>query len=326
MRIKIYSALLTCSLFFVSFGIVAADHPLVELKKTYTKSYSINGNERVSFANKFGSLKINTWDKNEIKVEVVISVSDGNDARAHKTIDGISIEDGKSNAGVYFKTVIANGASASTTVVNLSNVMSKGTVMTITSSGKQVVHGMSIDFVVYMPDSNPLYIDMQFGSTVIPDYKGAVEIYQSYGELTTGKLSDIKYISSLFGTATINGINNGKLKFEYGNAEVNSISGAVEVESGFGQLRLGVEKNIRDLIVNNKYGELSLQLADNIDARFNIRTNYSTLINNMSGIRFFREGRNNDFIDFRRTYKANSYSGNSSINIISDFGNVKVGR
>ncbi|MFX7849572.1 hypothetical protein ABTK11_20920, partial [Acinetobacter baumannii] len=41
--------------------------------KTYSKSYTLN-NEKVSIENKFGKLIIDTWDKNEVKVDAEIFV------------------------------------------------------------------------------------------------------------------------------------------------------------------------------------------------------------------------------------------------------------
>jgi hypothetical protein len=79
-----------------------------EKKKSYSKSYPVSGNDKISLTNSFGELRINTWDKNEVKVDVTITGKGSTDERAQEIIDRITIEDGKSSSGVYFKTNFKN--------------------------------------------------------------------------------------------------------------------------------------------------------------------------------------------------------------------------
>jgi hypothetical protein len=83
---------------------VIAGDPLVEKKKTYTKSYNVSSSDKIAFTNQFGELKINTWDRNEVKATVTITAEANTDEKAQSILDHITIEDGKNNGGVYFKT------------------------------------------------------------------------------------------------------------------------------------------------------------------------------------------------------------------------------
>ena len=62
--------------------LVMAGDPVVEKKKTYTKSYTVSNNDKISFNNQFGELKINTWDKNEVNVTVTITAEASTDEKA----------------------------------------------------------------------------------------------------------------------------------------------------------------------------------------------------------------------------------------------------
>ncbi len=72
-------------------------------RKTYTKSYNVSTSDRISFTNQFGELKINTWDKNEVKATVTITAEASTDEKAQAILDHITIEDGKNSDGVILQ-------------------------------------------------------------------------------------------------------------------------------------------------------------------------------------------------------------------------------
>ena len=77
-------------------------HPEPKFKKSksYSKSYSLSNSDKVKLENQFGEMKINTWDKNEIKVDVQITGKSDDEKRAQEIVDRISIEDGKQSGTV----------------------------------------------------------------------------------------------------------------------------------------------------------------------------------------------------------------------------------
>ena len=94
MKFRLY-ILVTCFSFLSVVVSANPGDPLVEKRKTYSKSYSISGSDKVTLNNQFGEMKILTWDKNEIKVEVTIVCKASSDEVAQKIMDKISIEDGQ---------------------------------------------------------------------------------------------------------------------------------------------------------------------------------------------------------------------------------------
>ena len=49
------------------------DEPKFKKNKSYSKSYNLGSSDKVSLSNQFGEMKLVTWDKNEIKVDVTIT-------------------------------------------------------------------------------------------------------------------------------------------------------------------------------------------------------------------------------------------------------------
>src|SRR6202008_4072734 len=103
-----YKFLFTALLVVTACQAFATGDPDVEKRKTYTKTYPLGSNDQVSLSNQFGQTKILTWNKSEVQVDVTIIGKASTDERAQQIIDYISIEDGKNNAGVWFKTKMKN--------------------------------------------------------------------------------------------------------------------------------------------------------------------------------------------------------------------------
>lgn len=304
---------------------VVAEDPKVEKKKTYTKSYNVNSSDKISFTNQFGELKINTWDKNEVKATVTITAEASTDERAQAILDHVNIEDGKSNDGVYFKTVFDK---------NKDPKWSKGE--------KQ---GYKIDYEVYLPARNPLVAKNSFGPMSIGDYQGEAILTSQYGSLNTGKLGNVKKVVIQYGKGDIGSINNGSLVIQYSKATIGSINnvdltiqyskatfdnldGSVKASFDYCDVaRLRVDNNTKTLTVNNNYSNLYLDVNSNISANFDINTNYGSL-HNKTNIDIKEnisddEGRRGP--RFNRKYSGKSGSGNTDMKIRANYGDVTLG-
>ncbi|RZL58721.1 MAG: hypothetical protein EOO93_16630, partial [Pedobacter sp.] len=55
--------------------------------KSFTKSFSIDKNDKINLSNQFGTITIKTWDKNEIKVDADIKAYAKTADEAQKLID-----------------------------------------------------------------------------------------------------------------------------------------------------------------------------------------------------------------------------------------------
>jgi len=287
---------------------VFAEDPLVEKKKTYTKSYNVNNSEKISLTNQFGEMQINTWDKNEVKVTVTITAEAKTDERAKSILDNISIEDGKSGDGVFFKTKLDKN--------NKDQQWSKGE--------KQ---GFHIDYVVYVPARNPLQAKNEFGPMTIGDYAGEVTLESKFGSLTTGKLNNVKKVVIEFGKGTIGSINNGSLVIKFSKAAIENLDGSVNAVFEYCDIaKLRVDNNTKALTVKNSFSNLYLDLSTNISANFDISTNFGDL-HNKTNFEIKEEGDDDDRHGprFNKRYQGKAGSGNTDMKIKSEYGQITLG-
>src|SRR5215471_10246 len=97
-KVKAYKILFLISTITFGLQVRASEDPKVEKKKNYSKSYPVSGNDRITLNNQFGQMKLITWEKNEVKVDVDITAKADDDKRAQEILDKITIEDGKSSS------------------------------------------------------------------------------------------------------------------------------------------------------------------------------------------------------------------------------------
>lgn len=279
--------------------------PMVEKRKLYSKSYPLSASDKVSLRNSFGEMKINTWDKNEIKVDVTIVAEAGTDERAQELLDLIEVSDGKSGNGVYFKTKIGN---------NNNNKRGKGE--------KQ---SFNIDYMVYLPANSQLDATNEFGPMSIGDYKGKVSLESKFGSLTTGTLGGYAKVNVEFGKATIGSIDDGDVTIKFSRGLVNRLSGEVSANFEHSSVKLAVLNNVKNLHVKNSFTQLYLDVNTGISASFDISTSFCE-VKNKTGFPIKKEGDDEDRgPKFDHEYTGKAGGGSSTVRVKSSFGDVTIG-
>ena len=307
--LRAHKVLLLISTLTISVHALANDEDLIEKRKTYSKTYSVSSSDRISLTNQFGEMRLNGWDKNEVKVDVTIIAKAHSDERAQEILEDIEIEDGKNSSGVYFKTRHDEGQKRKS------------------NKGKYSNEGFQINYVVYLPTRNPLDLSNSFGSTFIPDYSGAAEIESKFGSLEAGNLSNAKSVSVEFGKAKIKGMNGGKLEVKFSKAEIDRVSGTINAFfEHSGGIKLGLDNSIKGLTVKNSFTELYLDVPKDLSANFDINTNFGDFSNKTGfDIRMDEEDEDQHGPKFDHRYRGKSGSGSVAMKIRSEFGKVIVG-
>lgn len=249
-----------------------------QLVKNYSKTYTVDANDVLAIENRYGSVVVNTWNKNEIKVDVQIKVSSSSDSETQKILDNVTISDDKSGNSVSFKTNIGQPNNS------WISWMSGG------HSGRKI----QIDYTVYMPAKNDLVIDNRYGSIVLPDLQGKVTINSAYGSFTAKSLTNESAIKVKYGNADIEGLGSSALDVSYGSLRLGSVdkleanvsysgadigkiktSGAINIRYGGGLKITDLEKTVKNLAVNASYTGVSVGVSG--DENANLDSWISTL-------------------------------------------------
>lgn len=315
MKRILFSGALLLSTLWISSSVQAQDddhkgksEPKFKKEKSYSKSYSLSGGDRVSLTNQFGEMKISTWDKNEIKVDVKIVGKSDDEGRAQQILDRISIQDSKSSGVVSYKTKFED---------ENKNEDKK-------SMNGHKNEGMEINYAVYLPANSKLSVENQFGKTVMPDYSGELVLETKFGSLEAGRLTNTKEVTVEFGNATIAQINGGKLAIKFSNGTVNKLSGDIDTDLEFSRVKLNVDNDTKGLDINNSYSEVFLDLDKSLSATYDINTTHGGFVNK-TGFTIQSEKEDNHGPNFSKRYKGTSGSGALKIRVNSSFGEITAG-
>ena len=277
-------------------------------ERNISKTYPASGNT-LNIDNQFGEVKITTWDKNEIKVDIHIETSSTHKELADKTFERIDVTDKQEGKEINFKTTMNKGNKEDhVSCNNCSNTM-------------------SIDYDIHMPANNALNIENSFGSIVIPDYTGPVSLTNKYGSLTAGKLAKPEKVIVEFGKADIKSIGNIDLTFKYSSVTIGSLTGNCKLKLEFCSYSLiNLDNGLTSLTVNDSYSSVHLDPAANLSATYTISTSYGSLIDK-TDIGIKRTDTPDKYgPDLNKRYEGKSGSGTVKIDIKSTFGNVMIGK
>ncbi|NCD70282.1 DUF4097 domain-containing protein [Mucilaginibacter agri] len=304
-----------------------------EKTKSYSKSYSADGNDRLQLDNTFGKIIVNTWNKNEVKVDIQIKADADQEDEAQKLIDKVTIADSKDGSLISFKTNYDRDGNN-----NWGNWF---------GSGKSHVRKIEINYTVYMPAKMPLTVSNKYGSTQLPDLSGKLIINSSYGSLTAKNLSNsTNEIKVRYGSATIDNLSGSIIDVAYGNLNLGE-SDNLNADVSYGSAKIGklttsgninarysgtvqvtdVAKSVKNLSVNTSYSGVKLGIGNDQNADFDITVRYGSFSYGDVPVSITSKTPEDGERGFNptKTYKGKVGKGNSDkvITIKSSFGSVK---
>lgn len=258
--------------------------------KTYTKSYSISSGDKLQIDNRYGKVTVNTWNKNEFKVDVEIKGLANDDDDAQKIIDDVTINDSKDGSVVSFTTNIQNKSNS----WEIRNTNGDATVIHI--------HKTEVNYVVYIPSKNPLTITNKYGNITLPDFRGKLTINNTYGSLIAKELSNTENsINTHYTEVNIEALNGGTINCSYGTMikigvannltlETNNVAtdiaklktaGNITSRYGAGLKINNIDKSVKTLNINSSYAPVALDVKNGNSFDFDV-----TVRNNLGGFKY----------------------------------------
>jgi hypothetical protein len=228
-------------LFLVSFTLSAQ-----EVSKEFHKEYAAGTNTTLDISNRYGDVIIQNWDKEQVVIDVKVTLEFPNKERAEKLLSYIDVQFSEGDNLISAKTVIDDKFNFTGWGVNSKK--------------------FSIDYNIKMPVGAALKLANKYGDTEIDELHGLVNLDIRYGDLSAGKLTrgNIKPLSSLnlaYGKGTISETGWLDLTFRYvGNFEIKK-SQALLIDSKYSKLSLGETSSI---VGASKYDNIRIQSINNL--------------------------------------------------------------
>lgn len=203
---------------------------LIEKRRNIVKVFDVKKSDALEVDNQFGLVKVNLWNKEEIKIEIVITANAANDSRAAEYLSAVNVDEKR------VKNVISL-----TTRIDRSQFGGNNW-----NNRKGDKNFIQIDYTIYMPKDNALTVRNKFGNTDIPAFHAPLIVDSKYGSFMAEVLENPDNVIDVrYGSAKIGKMDGGKLEFQYSN------------------LKLDQAKKIW---LNNKFGDLSIGDVITLDA------------------------------------------------------------
>jgi hypothetical protein len=196
-----------------------------ERKKTILRLYDISDKDNLVVENQYGQVKVNIWDRKEIKVEIVITANCVSEDDVAAYLNSVNIEEGKAGGQLRIKTVI-DRKSFGGVWNSLKNVMNWK-------------NSIRIDYTVSMPKNIPLVVSNEFGDTNIPFFQAALTVDARYGGFYADELNgDNNVVAVSYGKVAIGRMNEGTMAVRYSDLAVEKAHSLV-LENRYGKLSIG---------------------------------------------------------------------------------------
>lgn len=233
-------------LLFIPLLILSYSLSAEEVTKEFHKEYTAGAKTTLQINNRYGDVVIQNWDKDQVVIDVKVTVEMPDTKKAEKLLSYIDVEFSETDFIINAKTVIDDK-------FNFSGW----------GSGSRK---FSIDYNIKMPVGTDLTLVNRYGNTDIDELHGLMNLDIKYGNLTAGKLTrgNVKPLSRInlaYGKGSIDETGWLDLYIRYcGSMEITK-NQALLLDSKYSKLILGETSSI---VGESKYDNLRIESINNL--------------------------------------------------------------
>jgi len=247
-----------------------------EKNKHISRSFEVTGMTEIQINNKYGTIHVIPWEKDSVRFEIDLKVKANKESKVDKIYEYIDFEFTSTSYYVIAQTVFTNKRNSFWT--ELSDITNM-----IFSGGNKA----EIDYIVYLPDKNPIKISNKFGNIYCTDHNGKAEINISNGDIKAHDFTGITNITLEFGRGNIHSIQSGTLQVNYSeinveksdNLKISGKSATINIES-INELNLESRRDKINIGKASKiYGGTSFSYTtiDELEKNITLKTEYGEI-------------------------------------------------
>lgn len=215
-----------------------------EAERSINRSFPLNEIGKIVINNSYGAVKLNSWDKNEVNIQVNIVVDAGSEKRSSEILADIAID----------LTAEPSLVKAITRLPNQNNSWWKS--WGIFTSGKV---DYTIDYLVQFPKTAAVEIDNHYGAIYLDEIDGKADISCAYGKIDLGELNhtdnqiQIQYTSK----SHIGFILGGTIEADYSSLQIDQAQ-TLSYDADYTKSYIN---NVSSFDFNADYGNLTIENA-----------------------------------------------------------------
>ncbi|MVN76713.1 hypothetical protein GO988_10310 [Hymenobacter sp. HMF4947] len=219
--------------------------PPIEQRRRYSRRFQVaKTGQPFSLDTRYGRVRINTWNKTEMKVEAELIARAETPAGATQLLDGLSVQ--------------WLDYDARTGGVAVSSQFGPGLKGKCSGAGCRY----EVNYTVWLPATTALHLTTSFADvTLAGDWQGSAQLTVNYGALHTARLNGTQNVVHIAnGDATLPYVKQASLEADYARLRLD-VGDKIELRTNYSDVDMGT---VQDLTVHSKYGDVALGTVRNL--------------------------------------------------------------
>ncbi|MCB0396958.1 MAG: hypothetical protein KDD36_09910 [Flavobacteriales bacterium] len=243
-NLRIYKLTVAALIFAASYGHAQDFSETKEL----VKSFSMKADRTVDIDNKYGTIHVNTWEKDSVRLEVTIEAYGKKQEDIDKIMAMTELSFHETPSQVMVKTLWGENTG-----------MWQRSAMEIRKGLSPQIR-VEVNYKVYIPKRASVDLHNRFGDVYLPALSGKIRVEVDHGDLRADELTGNVHIDVSYGKAKVRQLDKGMVKLTFGELILDN-AGAVEVNSTSSHIEMTEVKSLRldsrhDKFVLNKAGKV----------------------------------------------------------------------
>lgn len=317
LQFKIYLVLMTLLLCHDTWG------QETKISKSIDKSFEVSDRLNLEITNKYGSVIIDTWDKNEVSLKIEILAYGKDNESAEKLMDRVEFDFKQSIDFLEVESVFDRRKSFFKDMMNAigdysASLLSK--------------HKLQVNYELIIPESSAsVTLDNRFGDIHLGDIEGRLNITIAHGNLRVDKIGDFSRINVNYGNAKIREVSEINISVKGGELELDQVQ-KLNLQSSSSSINIGkvtvmdIESTndkisigeVRDISGSAEFSEIKVDYFSEL-CRLNQNYGGLTIKNVLDSFQSIRlSGKSTDYnlkFDKNSSFDANIYARDDKLKI-----------
>lgn len=222
------------------------DHYDYQKERKVVESFRVGSNDLVQIDNRYGSITVTHWSKNEVEIQVRIKAKANDHAVAQEALDRVGIELKKEGNVVSGVTTLKPQRTTGRWHSNWSN--------------NEHTESLTIDYYVSMPSSLTSDLTQKYGNINLPEQNdGICSVHIKYGNLNAGNFSRRFELEAKYGNVDLGNLAEAELELGYIGTLTCKDGKELTIDSKYSKVKM---EKVHRLDLEEKYGNLSVASLD----------------------------------------------------------------
>lgn len=232
---------------FIGYNIsLHASEPV--FKKEFTRevheTFSVSPGVKLEIQNKHGDITIDTWNKNEIQVDVLIKVKSSNSEKAQKFMNEIEIDFSSSSSRVSAKTVYPDN--------------NKSWWSSWFGNGKNLDY--EVHYTIHAPENMSTALVNKYGNITQASINGDSDVTNKYGDIFYKNVSGSLDLHLGYGKAVVGEVSDSKMQIKYSSIKLLKVDD-LEISTKYSDVKI---KTCGNMTSYTKYDDYKIETLESI--------------------------------------------------------------